>query len=39
MNLHLIGGVLDGVRSPGLVARLRPEPGMCCVRLDAAPTS
>jgi predicted ArsR family transcriptional regulator len=39
MNLHLIGGVLDGVRSPGLVARLRPEPGMCCVRLDAEPAS
>jgi predicted ArsR family transcriptional regulator len=34
MNLHLIGGVLDAVRSPGLVARLRPEPGMCCVRLE-----
>ena len=39
MNLHLIGGVLDGVRAPGLVARLRPEPGMCCVRLDAEPAS
>ena len=39
MNLFLIGGVLDGVRSPGLVARLRPEPGMCCVRLDAEPAA
>ena len=39
MNLHLIGGVLDGVRSPGLVARLRPDPGMCCVRLDVEPAS
>jgi predicted ArsR family transcriptional regulator len=39
MNLHLLGGVLDGVRSPGLVARLRPEPGMCCVRLEAEPSS
>ena len=39
MNLHLIGGVLDGVASHGLVARLRPEPGRCCVRLDVAPTS
>ena len=39
MNLHLIGGVLDGVPSSGLVARLRPEPGMCCVRLDVAPAS
>ena len=27
MNLRLIGGVLDGVRASGLVARLRPEPG------------
>ena len=39
MNLSLIGGVLDGVRSPGLVARLRPEPGMCCVRLEVQPAS
>jgi predicted ArsR family transcriptional regulator len=39
MNLHLIGGILDGVASHGLVARLRPAPGMCCVRLDAEPTS
>ena len=39
MNLHLIGGVLDGVRASGLVAHLRPEPGMCCVRLVAGPTS
>ena len=37
MNLSLIGGVLDGVRSPGLVAHLRPEPGMCCVRLEREP--
>ncbi len=39
MNLQLIGGVLDGVRAPGLVAHLRPEPGMCCVRLDAESAS
>jgi hypothetical protein len=39
MNLHLIGGVLDGVRASALVARLRPEPGMCCVRLDPEPAS
>jgi predicted ArsR family transcriptional regulator len=39
MNLHLIGGVLDGVRASGLVARLHPEPGMCCVRLDVATAS
>jgi predicted ArsR family transcriptional regulator len=34
MNLHLIGGVLDGVGGDALVARLRPQPGMCCVRLE-----
>ena len=39
MNLHLIEGVLGGVRAPGLVARLRPEPGTCCVRLEAEPAS
>ena len=39
MNLHLIGGVLDGVRATGLVAHLRPEPGMCCVRLDPEPAT
>ena len=39
MNLRLIGGVLYGVGSAGLVARLLPTPGMCCVRLDEAPAS
>jgi hypothetical protein len=39
MNLHLVGGVLDGVRAAGLVARLRPVAGMCCVRLDVEPAS
>ena len=34
MNLHLVGGVLDGVGGAGLVAHLRPAPGMCCVRLE-----
>lgn len=33
MNLRLLGGVVDGVASTGLVADLRPEPGRCCVRL------
>jgi predicted ArsR family transcriptional regulator len=36
MNLHLLEGVLEGLPSSGLTARLRPEPGMCCVRLDPA---
>ena len=39
MNLRLIGGVLDGVGSAGLVARLLPTPGMCCVRLEEASAS
>jgi predicted ArsR family transcriptional regulator len=39
MNLHLIGGVLEAVRGAGLVAHLRPEPGMCCVRLEREPVS
>jgi predicted ArsR family transcriptional regulator len=33
MNLQLVDGVLDGVASPGLEARLDPAPGRCCVRL------
>jgi predicted ArsR family transcriptional regulator len=31
LNLHLIGGVLDGLGADGLCARLDPEPGRCCV--------
>jgi predicted ArsR family transcriptional regulator len=34
MNLRLLEGVLDGVAGSGWCAALRPEPGMCCVRLD-----
>ena len=33
MNLQLVDGVLDGVTSPRLEARLDPFPGRCCVRL------
>jgi predicted ArsR family transcriptional regulator len=33
MNLSLLDGVLEGVPAAGLVARLQPEPGRCCVRL------
>jgi len=36
MNLELLDGVLEGVPSAGLTARLRPQPGSCCVRLDPA---
>ncbi|MFD2092103.1 helix-turn-helix transcriptional regulator [Blastococcus deserti] len=34
MNLRLLEGLLDGVASSGLTARLRPAPGACCVRMD-----
>ncbi|GAA1421521.1 helix-turn-helix domain-containing protein [Streptomyces thermospinosisporus] len=36
MNLHLLRGVLDGIGATGYRARLAPEPGRCCVRLDPA---
>lgn len=34
MNLRLLDGVLAGVDSAGLVPRLQPAPGRCCVRLE-----
>jgi predicted ArsR family transcriptional regulator len=34
MNLRLLDGVLEGVASSGWVARLRPTPGRCCVRME-----
>jgi predicted ArsR family transcriptional regulator len=39
MNLRLLEGVLDGVPSADLAARLQPGPGRCCVRLEPSPTS
>ncbi|MBW5481193.1 helix-turn-helix domain-containing protein [Streptomyces bambusae] len=36
MNLHLLEGVLAGLGEDRLVARLAPEPGRCCVRLEPA---
>jgi predicted ArsR family transcriptional regulator len=39
MNLHLLDGVLESVPSSGLVARLQPALGRCCVRMEPAPTS
>jgi predicted ArsR family transcriptional regulator len=33
MNLALIGGVLDGLGSADLCARLDPSPGRCCVTI------
>jgi predicted ArsR family transcriptional regulator len=35
MNLRLLEGVLDGVPSADLEARLHPAPGRCCVRLES----
>jgi predicted ArsR family transcriptional regulator len=37
MNLHLLEGLLDGLPGAGLVARLEPTAGACCVRMGAAP--
>src|SRR2546421_2235493 len=34
MNLSLLDGLLDGLGSTGLTARLDPAPPLCCVRLD-----
>lgn len=34
MNLSLVDGVLDGLGTTGVTARLDPRPGHCCVRLD-----
>ncbi len=36
MNLHLLGGILEGLRETGYTAHLAPEPGRCCVRLEPA---
>ena len=33
MNLALIEGVLDGLRTKGVVAELAPAPGRCCVQI------
>jgi predicted ArsR family transcriptional regulator len=36
MNLALIEGVLDGLRTKGVVAELAPSPGRCCVQVRSA---
>lgn len=36
MNLALIGGVLDGLDLPTVVATLEPQAGMCCVALRSS---
>jgi predicted ArsR family transcriptional regulator len=37
MNLRLLDGVLEGVSSTGLAARLHPTEGRCCVRMEPTP--
>lgn len=37
MNLEFVTGVIDGLAETSFVARLVPEPGHCCVRLDPHP--
>jgi predicted ArsR family transcriptional regulator len=39
MNLSLLDGLLDGLGTTGLTARLDPAPPSCCVRLDPAAPS
>jgi predicted ArsR family transcriptional regulator len=39
MNLRLLEGVLDGVPSAELAARLQPSPDRCCVRLEPTAVS
>ena len=36
MNADLLAGFTDELPELGLVARLAPEPGRCCVTLSAA---
>ncbi|MGI5404205.1 helix-turn-helix transcriptional regulator [Streptomyces sp. CA-135486] len=36
MNLHLLGGFLEGLHETELRACLAPAPGRCCVRLEPA---
>jgi predicted ArsR family transcriptional regulator len=36
MNLSLLDGLLDGLGTTGLTARLDPMPPFCCVRLEPA---
>ncbi|WP_132155225.1 helix-turn-helix transcriptional regulator [Kribbella antiqua] len=38
MNLCLLSGLLAGLDTPQLQARLKPEPGHCCVCLEPNPT-
>jgi predicted ArsR family transcriptional regulator len=37
MNLAILEGLLTGLRTEALTAKLAPEPGMCCVVVSPAP--
>lgn len=37
MNLSLLDGILDGLGTTGLTARLDPAPPFCCVRIEPSP--
>ncbi|MDQ3827269.1 MAG: transcriptional regulator [Actinomycetota bacterium] len=39
MNLALLDGVLDGLGTTGLTARLDPAPPFCCVRIEKDPSA
>lgn len=38
MNLSLLGAFCERLAGGGLVARLEPAPGRCCVTLSRAPS-
>jgi predicted ArsR family transcriptional regulator len=38
MNLCLLKELLAGLGTTQLQARLKPEPGQCCARLESTPT-
>jgi predicted ArsR family transcriptional regulator len=37
LNESFVGGVVDGLGCAGLVARLDPEEGLCCVKVGGEP--
>ncbi|MGH3355932.1 MAG: helix-turn-helix transcriptional regulator [Nocardioidaceae bacterium] len=39
MNLRLLDGLLDSLTPTGMQARLDPQPGRCCVRIEPADES
>jgi predicted ArsR family transcriptional regulator len=39
MNLALVEGLISGLRTEALEARLEPQPGFCCVKVATLPDS